>query len=144
MRIEQLEQALDRYGGDLKRWPAPLRAEAEALIASDAKAAKLAGDTAQLDALLADAVKPIAVDAALMGRIVAGIGNGIHHEVALRPTPRFAAWAGAAMIAFLTAGYVAGIALPASQGEDALAGLMFGNSRTTSDADTATDSGSVL
>ena len=144
MRIEQLEQALDRYGGDLTRWPAPLRAEAETLITSNANAAKIAADVARLNAILADAIKPAAVNAALMGRIVAGIGNGIHREVALRPTPRFAAWAGAAMIAFLTAGYVAGIALPASQGEDALAGLMFGNSRTTSDADTAADSGSVL
>ena len=39
----------------------------------------------------------------------------------------FAAWAGAAMIAFLSAGYVAGVMLPASEGEDTFAGLMFGS-----------------
>jgi hypothetical protein len=141
MRIDELEKALDRYGGDLGRWPAPLRAEAAALIAGDPKAAKLAAAAARLDALLAEATLPVAVDSALMGRIVAGIDNGVHHEAPLRPTPKLAAWAGAAMIAFLTAGYAVGLALPVSQGEDALAGLMFGNSQAS---DTATDTGSVL
>ena len=142
MRIEQLEQALDRYGGNLERWPAALAAEATTLIAANADAARLAAQAGRLDGLLVEAVRPIAVDAVLIGRILAGIDNGAHHDVPLRATPRLVAWAGAAMIAFLTAGYVVGLALPASQGEDALAGLMFGNSQAASD--TASDSGSVL
>lgn len=142
MRIEQLQNALDRYGGDLRRWPPALGTEAKALIASDANAARLAADAARLDGLLAEAVRPTAVDAALIGRIMSGIDNGVRHDVALRPTPRLVAWVGAAMIVFLTVGYVAGLALPASQGEDALAGLMFGNSQTASDA--TSDSGSLL
>ena len=141
MKIEQLQQALDRYGGNLGRWPEPLRAEAGALIAGNPEAARLAAAAARLDGLLAEATRPIAVDAALIGRIVAGVSDGVHHELLLRPTPRLAAWAGAAMIAFLTAGYAVGLALPASQGEDALAGLMFGNSQAS---DTASDTGSVL
>lgn len=142
MTMNELEQALDRYGGDLGRWPAALRDDAEALIARDAKAAELASRAARVDGLLGEAIRPMPVDAALLGRIIAGIDNGAGRAVALRPTPRLAAWAGAAVIAFLTAGYAVGIALPASQGEDTFAGLMFGSEWTT-ESDTA-DAGSFL
>jgi hypothetical protein len=125
MSIDQLEQALDRYGGDFGRWPPATRLEAEALIARDPAAAKIAAHAARLDGILSDALKPLPVDAALLGRILAGIGNG-HPAAGMRLTPRLAAWACAAMIAFLSAGYLAGVLLPASEGEDALAGLMFG------------------
>lgn len=144
MRIGDFEQALDRHGGDLARWPAGLRAEADVLIASDPHAARLAATASRLDAILADAIAPVPVDAALLGRIVSAVDGGAHpqHEAVLRPTPRLAAWAGAAMVVFLAAGYVAGLMLPASEGEDAFAGLMFGNSRT---ADTElADTGSTL
>jgi hypothetical protein len=141
MKIEQLEQALDRYGGELTRWPAALRAEAEALAVGDAKAAKLIGTSLKLDGTLAEAMRPMHVDAAMIGRIVSGISTAGYHDVAVRPTRRLFAWAGAATVAFLVTGYAAGIALPASQGEDAIAGLMFGNSGTTA---TDSDSGSVL
>ena len=141
MRIEQLERALDRYGGDFTRWPAALRAEAEALTVSDAKAAKLISTSLKLDGALAEAMRPMPVDAALIGRIVSGISAVGYHDVAVKPTRRLIAWAGAATVAFLVTGYAAGIALPASQGEDAIAGLMFGNSGTTA---TDSDSGSVL
>lgn len=144
MRMNDFERALDRYGGDLALWPDAPRAEAEALIARDAKAARLLAHAARLDGLLAEAMQPAPVDAALIGRVLAGIGNGngAHHDAVLRPTPRLAAWAGAAMIAFLTAGYVAGLMLPASQGEDTFAGLMFGSGWTTDSE--AADSGSLL
>jgi hypothetical protein len=138
-----LEQALDRHGGNLGRWPATLRADAEVLIARDPKAARLAAHAARLDGILLEAIQPLAVDAALIGRVIAGIDNGARHDTVLRPTPRLAAWAGAAMIAFLSAGYVAGLLLPASQGEDTLAGLMFGSSATATDTDSA-NSGNVL
>jgi hypothetical protein len=139
--MEQLEQALDRYGGDLTRWPATLLAEAQTLTASDPRATKLIAAAAKLDGALAEAMRPMPVDAALIGRIVSGIGAVGHHDVTIRPTRRLIAWAGAATVAFLVTGYVVGIALPASQGEDAFAGLMFGNTGTTA---TDSDSGSVL
>ena len=144
MRIEQLEQGLDRYGGDLARWPAAMRAEAEALIATDKQAAKLVMIAARLESALAAAVRPMEVDSALIGRIVAetaGSGPHVARDVTVRPTGRLVAFAGAAMVAFLVTGYAVGLAIPASQGEDAIAGLVFGNS---SDTATATDSGSVL
>lgn len=142
MRIDEFEQALDRYGGDVAKWPDGLRAEAEALTASDADAAVRAARAARLDDLLAEAVMPAPVDAALIGRIVAGLDNGVRHGVTLHPTPRLAAWAGAAMIAFLSAGYAAGLMLPTSQGEDTFAGLMFGGD-LAADSETA-DAGGVL
>lgn len=146
MRNDDLEQALDRYGGDLSRWPAALRAEAERLIAANAGAARMAAAAARLDSLLADVAAPRPVDAALLGRIMAEAGGGPHaaHEATLRPTPRFAAFAGAAMVAFLAAGYVAGLMLPATDNEDVFAGLMFGNSRTVTDVDAAADAGGTL
>ena len=140
MRIEQLVEALDRHGGDLSCWPAALRTEAEALIVSDAAALRLVADAARLDGALKEIVRPMAVDAALVGRIIASIADGARHDVAVLPTPRLIAWAGAAIVALLVGGYAAGIALPASQGEDAFAGLIFGNSVSAS----ATDSGSLL
>jgi anti-sigma-K factor RskA len=140
MRIETLQTALDRYGGDLARWPAAERPEAEMLIATDAQAAALVAAQRRLDAALAEAVRPLPVDAAMLGRIVSGVA-GAHHDYPVRPTRRLVAWASAAMVAFLVTGYAVGLALPQSQGEDAFAGLLFGNSSTS---DTASDSGSVL
>ena len=142
MTMDEFGKALDRYGGDLARWPNALRGEAEALTARDVEAAALLAQSARLDDLLAEAMRPLPVDAALIGRIVAGIDDGVHHEIALRPTPRLAAWAGVAMLAFLSVGYAAGLMLPASQGEDTFAGLMFGSGWTT-ESD-ATDAGSLL
>lgn len=142
MRIEQLEQAIDRYGGDFTRWPDNLRTDAKALIARDTDAAKIVDDAARLEASLVDALTPEPIDAALIGRIIAEIDSGARATGSLRPTPRLAAWAGAAMIAFLSAGYVAGVMLPASEGEDTFASLMFG-SALLSDTETS-DAGSLL
>lgn len=148
MTINDLERALERYGGDLGRWPEALRGDAARLIATDAKAARIAALAARLDGLLAEAVTPLPVDAAFIGRVVAEAGahhgHAVSHEAPLRPTPRFAAFAGAAMVVFLAAGYVAGLILPSSDSEDIFAGLMFGNSRTVTDTDTAGDAGSAL
>ena len=128
MRRDQFEKAVGLYGGDLAKWPATMRAEAEALAAGDRLAAGMLAAARRLDHLLAEVVRPAPVDAAMMGRIIAGIGNGSHSDVTIRPTGRLAAWAGAAMAAFLVVGFAVGVALPANQGEDALAGLMFGSS----------------
>ncbi len=138
MRIEELERTLDRYGGDMDRWPGELHEAANLLIAESGEAARLVEAAQRIDAILAETVRPVAVDAALMGRIASGMHA--HHEIALRPSGRLAAFVGAAMVAFLVTGYAVGLALPTSQGEDTIAGLMFGDSSSTS----FSDSGSAL
>ncbi len=144
MRIQELEAALDRHGGDLGRWPAHLRADAEALAARDPDAATRLATAARLETTLAAAMQPLPVDSALMGRILSATSGHAGHAVALRPTPRLAAWAFAAMVMFLSTGYLAGLALPATQGEDVFAGLMFGSSSISLDADIDADAGSLL
>lgn len=130
--MEQFEESLSRLGSDLARWPAAARTAAEALVATDSGAATLHRQAQRLDALLGEAVKPVPFDSAAMGRVMAGITSNRHHDLTLQPTRRLFAWASAAMVVFLVAGYAAGIAIPSSQGEDTLAGLMFGTSTSTS------------
>ncbi len=139
MNLERFEETLSRYGGNLARWPAAERAEAEALMAADRRAMALHAQAAELDALISAAVTPVAMDAAAMGRIMAGIDHHSHRDLTLQPTRRLFAWASAAMMLFLVAGFAAGVAIPSNQGEDTLAGLMFGSSVSTS-----ANSGSVL
>lgn len=132
MNHDQFEEALSLYGGDLSKWPTSLRAEAEPLVATDRQAAELLSAAQHLDGLLGEIAAPTAVDAALIGCILAGIGNGQHHDVTVRPTKRLAALASATMALFLAAGFAAGVALPQDQGEDTLAGLVFGGSASAS------------
>ena len=113
-------------------------------MANDADAAKLHADAQRLDALLSEAVKPVALDSAAIGRIMVGIDDHHHRDLTLQPTRRLFAWASAAMMVFLVAGYAVGVAFPSSSyvsGDDAIAGLMFGTSTIT---DSASESGSVL
>jgi hypothetical protein len=143
MTHEQFEQALDRYGGDLGRWPAAMRAEAKALADKDAAAARMLAEAARLDALLSEVVGPTSVDSAAIGAIIAGIRGDRHREITVRPTRRLAAWSGAAMAAFLALGFVLGLAIPQTQDDAALAGLAFGTSTTTT-FDTIDTSGGLL
>ncbi len=139
MNLERFEETLSRLGGDLTRWPASERAEAEALIAADPQAAKLHGQATRLDAVMGAVMAPVAIDAAAIGRIMAGIDHRRHRDLTLQPTRRLFAWASAAMVVFLVVGFAAGVAIPTNQGEDTLAGLMFG-----SNGSSYADSGSVL
>lgn len=124
MTRDQFSEALDRYGGDLSRWPPSLAAEAKALVAGDATAAAELDRAKRLDALLADAVAPGAADSALIGRIVSHKKrkNG---ETVLQPTRRLIGWASAAMVATMAIGFVLGAAIPADQSSDAIAALLF-------------------
>ncbi len=128
MTLDRFEEALSLHGSRLERWPAALAAEATALVARDARAAALHTEAARLDARLADIVRAEPVTSAALGHIIVGIDNGHTHDVTLRPTPRFAAWAGVMMAAFLVVGFAIGLAVPADQNDDALAGLLFGTS----------------
>ncbi len=142
MTEKELEVALDRYGGRLDGWPAALRAEAESLAAANRQAAEAIAAAARLDAVLSQAMQPLQIDAAFLGRIMTHAGETPHHEVAIRATPRFVAWAGAAMVAFLVTGYAVGVTLPQAQDADMLAGLMFGSD--TTDTVAAGDTGDQL
>ncbi len=140
MTYDEFEQALDRYGGNLERWPAAARAGARALADKDASAARLLAQAERLDALLAETARPVALDAASLGGIIAGIRTDRHREIAVKPTRRLAAWSGAAMAAFLAIGFVIGLAMPETQDDASLAGLVFGTGTTTVD----TSSGGLL
>ena len=140
MDLERFEETLSRLGGDLKRWPPSERAQAEALIAAEPRAAELHAQATRLDALIGATVAPVAMDAAQMGRIMAGIDRHKHRDLTLQPTRRLFAWASAAMAVFLVVGFAAGVAIPSSQDADTLAGLMFGSSGSSY----TVNSGSVL
>ena len=126
MNLVEFEAALGAYGANFSRWPARLAQEAQAFVADDEAGSRELQHAAALDALLTEAVKPAPVDAATMGRILAGISAHPARERAVRPTGRLFAWAGVAMAVFLVAGFVLGLALPATSDDDALAALMFG------------------
>jgi len=128
MNRVEFEAALATHGANLSRWPAQLAEDARALVAQDRIAAAQLHEAAALDVLLAEIVKPAAVDSATIGRILAGISARHARERALRPTGKLFAWAGAAMALFLVAGFVLGLAIPsAANDDDTLAALLFGN-----------------
>jgi hypothetical protein len=127
MSRDEFEDALARYGADFSRWPTDSADRGRALAADDRGAEAALAAAQRLDALLAETARPVTVDAAMIGRIVAGIAGGHAHETAVRPTGKLFAWAGAAMAMFLVVGFVIGLAVPAvSNDDDALATLMFG------------------
>jgi len=123
MTREQMSEALDRYGGDLGRWPAALRQDAEGLIATDPEAASDFDRARRLDGLLGELTVPAAVDAATIGRIVSH-GRGRHDGV-LQPTRRLIGWATAAMVATMAIGFVAGVMIPSEPGSNTIAALLF-------------------
>ncbi len=128
MKREDFEQALDRYGGDLGRWPEALRVEAERLIEDDHDAADELARAQKLDGLLTEAVAARDIESSLVGRIVSGLDRGTDGGVIVRPTRRLVAWASAATVASLMVGFIAGVALPQDVGEDTFAGMIFGSS----------------
>lgn len=124
MTRDQFIAALDRYGGDLTRWPPALRQNADVLIAADSNAAADLETARRLNALLAEAVVPSQVDAALIGRILSH-GRARRDETILRPTRRLAGLASAAMLATVMIGFVAGVVAPVDQDIDTIATLLF-------------------
>lgn len=132
MTRNEFMQALDRHGGRIDRWPHEVRDAARAFAAGDPAAARELARAAALEASLERLVAPADVDAAFVGRIVAGVQTdgrtaATPAEAVLRPNPRLFAFAGALAVATLMVGYVAGMSLPAETGDDAFAGLLFGS-----------------
>ena len=68
MKREDFEQALDRYGGDLGRWPEAIRVGAERLIEDDHDAADELARAQKLDGLLTEAVAAQDIESSLVGR----------------------------------------------------------------------------
>jgi hypothetical protein len=124
MTRQDLEEHLDRLGGDLSRWPAALRDAAAELAARDAGAARLIAQAARLERTLGDVMAPMPLDAASLGRIVAGAGS--RRETPLRLTPRLAALAAAATLVLFLAGFSAGLLAPPGADDGAYAALLFG------------------
>ena len=116
MRIEEYSDLLERQGADPERWTAPQRAAAEALLASSAEARGVLERAQQLDAMIADALRPEPVSPALESRL-----HRIPHHPPRRAEPfnlllwmLRSAWyvAPATAVASLTAGFLLGATLP--------------------------------
>lgn len=127
MTRSEFDTALDRYGGDLSRWPPELAREATSLVAGDADAGAALRAAQRLDVLLAEIAAAETADAALVGRIVAH-QRANHGETELRPTRRLAAWAIAVAALTLMSGYAAGAVVQPDESSDTIAELMFSGS----------------
>jgi ferric-dicitrate binding protein FerR (iron transport regulator) len=113
--LDRLETALDTYGADRTRWPAPLRHELSALIAGDGEARTLLRDAELFDQLLDSAPQ---YDAARLDSLKQRIENAVVHQprlVASRPEAapltilrRFHGLAATALAASLVLGVMAG------------------------------------
>ncbi|MGE5517204.1 MAG: hypothetical protein ACM31D_15475 [Bacteroidota bacterium] len=68
LTLEGFRELLDRFGGELSRWPARERATADALLEHSPEARSLLAEAARLDAALAATPK---APAGLADRIVA-------------------------------------------------------------------------
>jgi hypothetical protein len=127
MNRTEFEEAITFYGADLTRWPAEVAERGRVLVAKDSAAARMLEQAERLDTLLRDSVRPGVVDAALIGRIIAGPPKAAGREMIVRPTGRLFAWASGAMAMFLVVGFVLGMSMPIPvQDDDGLSVLLFG------------------
>jgi hypothetical protein len=79
----------------------------------------------RLDELIAEAAGPAPIDAALAGRIAAGL-TGRREGAPFRPTGRLLALASAAMAVLFVVGFAAGLTIDTGIGDDPAAQLLFG------------------
>jgi hypothetical protein len=113
--LDSLEAALDTYGADRTRWPAPLRHELSALIADSAEARKLLRDAELFDQLLDQAPQ---YDGSRLDGLKKRIEAAVGHQprlVSTRPQTRQLpvlrrnhGWAATALAASLVLGVLAG------------------------------------
>jgi hypothetical protein len=114
MTIVELQDLLDRYGGDADKWPPALRADAERLIAAAPSAQSLAARARLLDAAI---VRSLSTPDAAGARVLAGLRARVLprqrrswwswpaalREVDFAPAwPRVAVLAGVAALGFAT------------------------------------------
>ncbi|CAA2140568.1 hypothetical protein [Hyphomicrobium sp. ghe19] len=123
MGLDKLEAALDTYGADRTRWPAPLRLALSGLIAGSADAQNMLKDAEAFDRLLDKAPQydqsrldslsqRIASAAERQPRIVAG-GAAIVTQPAKRPT----AWPGSRRHGFAATALAASLVLGVFAGQ---------------------------
>ncbi len=118
MGLADLEAALDTYGADRTRWPAPLRHALSGLIAGNPEAAKMLKDAQLFDRLLDQAPQ---YDSARLGALAKSIAAAAESQPRVVPFSRPApvparppvrrwdyGYAGAALAASLLVGIIAG------------------------------------
>jgi hypothetical protein len=113
--LDRLETALDTYGADRTRWPAPLRHELSALIADSGEARKLLRDAELFDQLLDQAPQ---YDLSRLDGLKKRIEAAVEHQPRLVSAKQQAArspvlrrnhgWAATALAASLVLGVLAG------------------------------------
>lgn len=113
--LERLEAALDTYGADRTRWPAPLRHELSGLVASSERAQKLLEDAEFFDRLLDSAPQ---YDSGRLDHLKNRIADVVEHQPRLvstgtvaavsRPVRRHHGFAATALAASLVLGVLAG------------------------------------
>lgn len=137
LRLADLEAALDTYGADRTRWPAPLRHALSGLIASSEEAQKLLDDAERFDRLLDMAPGPSAADLARLSDRIVAAAERQPRMITSRPAPvevprraREFGWAAAALAASLVLGILAGQSRLVTSATDLLAGA----SQTTNDS----------
>jgi len=151
MGLDKLEAALDTYGADRTRWPAPLRLALSGLIASSAEARNMLKDAEAFDRLLDKAPqydqsrldtlsKRIAFAAERQPRLVAS-GAGHVGESAKRPKAwpgqrRHHGFAATALAASLVLGVFAGQLNVFNTSAEALLGGGNGSASNTKIAQT--------
>lgn len=110
MNIERFAQLAEAFGGDLRRWPASERIEAEAFLASDRGAAALLDDARTLDLML-DAWGQPQIAPALRDRV---LSTAPRERRSTSPWALAAPWLrGAGLAAACAAGVVVGGTLAA-------------------------------
>lgn len=102
MTQARLADLLDAYGGDLRRWPEPSRAAAEALIARDPAARSLLGRARALDELLDQAPRPLP-SRALKARLIERAAPSLWRQSLAALWPFGPAWQPAAALALIAA-----------------------------------------
>jgi hypothetical protein len=88
--LDGLEQALERFGSDRTRWPAPVRRDFAGLLARDAGAKARLREAEALDRLLDLAPQPAIDTRALADRILA---QAVAETPAVAPPKARVAWA---------------------------------------------------
>ncbi len=110
---------LDRHGAVKGRWPADVRADAEALLAADPAARHLFEETHRLERLVSAATAAPPLDAAFVGRVMGRIdGEVAARETAFRFTRRLAFASATALTFCLVAGVAVGLVAPVVPAED--------------------------
>jgi len=125
LTLSQLDDLLDRFGGDMARWPDGAEAAVQPLLAESAQARKSLAAAQRLDASLAQAMVPEELSSAQIGAMISGLSRRRAASAPvlyfLRPQMAFAAAFGVAVMFGL--GAWTGSAVTPQPDEVELAGL---------------------